>query len=233
MEQKGKFRLKGKNMLRGAEFLLALVLYLAVIPLAVATETPPGAYEVVQSASDRIMTIVEDATGYAKEEPERYYQELLGVLDELVDFSGFARGVMGPYASRAYYQSLSVEGKSALRGQVNRFTDEIRVGLVRTYGKGLLVFSGSRVEVQRPAGEPEDSNKSSIVQLIYSDAAEPYVIHYQMRRGKDGAWKLRNLIVESINLGQVYRNQFQAAVRDNNGDLDSVIDNWTTTDLDS
>ena len=233
MEQKGKFRLKAKNMLRGAEFFLALALYLAVIPLAVAAETASGAYEVVQSASDRIMTIVEDAASYADEEPERYYQELLGVLDGFVDFSGFARGVMGPYASKAYYQSLSAEGKSALRGQVNRFTDEIRVGLVRTYGKGLLVFSGSRVEVQRPSDEPEDSNKSSVVQLIYSDAVEPYVIYYQMRRGKNGAWKLRNLIVESINLGQVYRNQFQAAVRDNNGDLDTVIDNWATTDLDS
>ena len=231
MEQKGKFSFKENIMLHRLNYYLALTLCLAIVPLANATDTSSSAYEVVQSASDRVMTIVEGAAGYADEEPERYYQELLTVLDEVVDFGGFARGVMGPYASKSYYQSLSSEGKSALREQVSRFTGEIRVGLVRTYGKGLLVFGGSRVEVQRPTDEAQESNKSSIIQLIYGDTTEPYVIHYQMRRGKDGSWKLRNLIVESINLGQVYRNQFQAAVRDNGGDLDAVIDNWTVEDL--
>ena len=67
--------------------------------------------------------------------------------------------------------------------------------------------------------------------MIYSDAPEPYVIKYQMRRGKkDGIWKLRNLIVEDINLGGVYRAQFQSAVRDNDGNLDAVIDNWINTE---
>ncbi|MFB3076554.1 MAG: phospholipid-binding protein MlaC [Lysobacterales bacterium] len=212
---------------------LYLALSFACMPPVNAAATSSSAYEVVRLASDRIMTIVEGAAVYADEEPDRYYRELAGVLDDVVDFSGFARGVMGPYASKSYYKSLSSEGKSVLRGQVQRFTEQIRVGLVRTYGKGLLVFSGSRVEVQRPNEESDESNKSSIIQLIYSDASEPYVIRYQMRRSKDGVWKLRNLIVESINLGQVYRNQFQAAVRDNDGDLDAVINNWIDADLDS
>jgi phospholipid transport system substrate-binding protein len=209
---------------------LSLVLYFSAMPIVNAVGAPGGAYEVVRSASDRIMGIVEAAADYADEDPERYDRELLVVLDEVVDFSGFARGVMGPYASKSHYQSLSNEEKAVLRAQVKRFTKEIRIGLVKTYGKGLLVFGGSKVEVQRPAEEAEGSNKSSIVQLIYSDAPEPYVIQYQMRRGKDGTWKLRNLIVESINLGGVYRAQFQAAARDNDGDLDAVIDNWITTD---
>jgi phospholipid transport system substrate-binding protein len=219
------------NMLRTIKSRLFFALCLVLISATHAAETPAGPFDVVQTASERIMAIVEDAAQYADEDPDRYYEELLGVLDEVVDFSGFARGVMGHYASKSYYDSLSLEGKQALREQVTRFTGEMRVGLVRTYGKGLLVFGGSRVEVQRPEEGAEEDNKSSIVQLIYSDAAEPYVIHYQMRRGKDGSWKLRNLIVESINLGQVYRNQFQSAVRDNDGNLDAVIDNWTTADL--
>jgi phospholipid transport system substrate-binding protein len=230
MEQNGK---SGIKMLLRFIQSLVVVISLVLAPVASAAATADSAYAVVQSASERIMNIVEDAADYADEEPDRYYDELLSVLDDVVDFSGFARGVMGHYASKSYYQSLTPEGKSALRKQVKRFTEEIRVGLVRTYGKGLLVFGGSRVEVQRPTEEATDSNKMSIVQLIYSDEAEPYVIHYQMRRGKDGSWKLRNLIVESINLGQVYRNQFQAAVRDNDGNLDAVIDNWTTVEVEN
>ena len=63
--------------------------------------------------------------------------------------------------------------------------------------------------------------------MIYSEAIEPYVIEYQMRRGKKGEWRLRNLIVETINLGVIYRNQFQAAAKDAGGDLNVVIDNWS------
>ena len=153
------------------------------------------------------------------------------ILDEVVDFPGFAKGVMGSYATKSYYQSLSSEGQSQLREHVRSFTEEMRLGLVRTYGKGLLAFGGSRVEVLPTDAEEEKGNKVSVIQLIHGDADEPYQIYYQMRRGRSGDWRLRNLIVESINLGQVYRNQFQAAVRDNNGDLKAVIDNWTPEEI--
>ena len=39
--------------------------------------------------------------------------------------------------------------------------------------------------------------------------------------------------VENVNLGQIYRSQFEAAARRYNGDIDQVIDNWeeqSTTD---
>ncbi len=186
-----------------------------------------NAYDVVESATSRIMKVVELAPSYVDQDSARYYRELQAILDDVVDFSGFARGVMGPFASKGYYQSLDADGKAALREQASNFTKVMRIGLVRTYGKGLLAFGGSRVEVQRPPSTDAGSNKESIIQLIYSGGDEPYVIHYQMRRSKSGEWKLRNLIVESINLGQVYRNQFQAAARDASGNLDVVIANWS------
>ena len=195
-------------------------------------QASPRAFEVIQTTTDQVMEIVDAAQDYAAEDPERYYGKLQPVLDDVVDFSGFARGVMGPYASKQRYNSLDPDGKKQMRAQMEQFTETIRIGLVRTYGKGLLAFGGSRVEVQKPPSEPQDSNKISIIQLIYNDTAEPYVIHYQMRRNKAGEWKLRNLIVEKINLGQIYRNQFQAAARDVDGDIDSVIADWTTTEED-
>lgn len=208
------------------------VLALLVAPVwTVAASVPPSAQQLVTSATDRVMVVVKAAPEYIDEDPERYYNELLVILDDVVDFSGFAKGVMGTYATKSYYQSLSSEGKAQLREHVKSFTEEMRLGLVRTYGKGLLAFGGSRVEVLPTDAEAEKGDKISVIQLIHGDADEPYQIYYQMRRGREGDWKLRNLIVESINLGQVYRNQFQAAVRDNNGDLKAVIDNWTPEEI--
>ena len=204
---------------------LALLALLGV-PMASA-QTGPSAYDVVQGTTDRVMAVVEDANGYADDDPERYFNELQGVLDDVVDFAYFSRSVMGPYATRSRYQSLSPEGKQELRAQVDRFTEVMRTGLVRTYGKGLLAFGGSRVEIKRPDEPDLTSDRAEVTQLIYSDAPEPYVIEYQMRRDKKGKWRLRNLIVETVNLGVIYRNQFQAAARDAEGDLNYVIDNWT------
>ena len=40
---------------------------------------------------------------------------------------------------------------------------------------------------------------------------------------------VRNLIIETINLGEIYRNQFNALAQSANGDLDLVIDQWNAT----
>ena len=195
-----------------------------------AEQKPNDAYQLVEDATARVMAVVESASSDSEAQLEKYYGDLQAVLDDVVDFSGFARAVMGPFASREYYRSLDAAGKARLRAQVDSFTAKMRVGLVRTYGKGLLVFGGSRTEIRRPEGAGAEGNRATVLQYIYSDNPQPYEIRYQAHRNRKGQWKLRNLIVESINLGQIYRNQFQAAARDAGGDLDQVIDNWDIVD---
>ena len=50
-------------------------------------------------------------------------------------------------------------------------------------------------------------------QLVYNSQPEPYLLIYQMGRDKSGDWKLRNIIIEGVNLGEIYRNQFEASAR--------------------
>ena len=195
-------------------------------------ENVPTAYEVVQDATVQVMAVVVEAKSYVDAEPERYYQAVQAVLDPVIDYRGFARSVMGPYASSERYRSLDEAGRVQLRGQLDRFTEVMRLGLVRTYSKGLLAFGSSRIEVVQPPADIVESPRVSVRQLIYSDEPEPYVVMYQMGRGKSGDWKLRNVIIESVNLGEIYRNQFQAAARKHDGDLDSVIDNWSSVEVD-
>ena len=194
-------------------------------------ENVPTAYEVVQDTTVQVMAVVVEAKSYVDAEPERYYQAVQAVLDPVIDYRGFARSVMGPYASSERYRSLDEAGRVQLRGQLDRFTEVMRLGLVRTYSKGLLAFGSSRIEVVQPPADIVESSRVSVHQLIYSEEPEPYVVMYQMGRGKTGDWKLRNVIIESVNLGEIYRNQFQAAARKHDGDLDSVIDSWITVEV--
>ena len=68
-----------------------------------------------------------------------------------------------------------------------------------------------------------------MTQLVYGEADRVYTIRYQMGQYKDGSWRLRNLIIETINLGEIYRNQFVALAKEANEDLDLVIAQWNDT----
>ena len=181
---------------------------------------------VVASATDRVMDIVRDARNYYQENPEKYYQSIKKELNEFVDFRGFARGVMGRYATSARYRDLDEPGRKKLKAQLDRFSEVMRESLVRTYSKGLLAFGGSRIELDFTSEIEPEKTKVSVRQFIYSEKPEPYVVVYQMRKIKDGSWKLRNMIVEEVNLGQIFRSQFEAAAVENDKDLDKVISSW-------
>lgn len=205
-----------------------LVLMMATAASAQANTT---AHDVVRETTGQVMAVVEEAQGYVEDDPERYFDEIQSILDGVVDFRGFARGVMGPYATSDRYRSLDEAGRAQLRAQLDRFSEVMRTGMVRTYGKGLLAFSGSSIEISKPSLDEAQQSKVSVEQLIFSDDAQSYVVMYQMGRDKQGDWKLRNMIIESINLGEIYRNQFQSAARKENGDLDAVIDQWSAVEI--
>jgi phospholipid transport system substrate-binding protein len=203
----------------------AVVLAAFVLPAAANTTTT--AHSVVSSTTERVMAVVQSAPDYIDDDPERYYRSIQSILDPVVDFRGFARNVMGAYATSERYRSLDAAGRERLVAQLDRFTEVMRTGLVRTYGKGLIAFGGSRIEISKPSDEEPDQRRVAVRQLIFSEQTEPYEVIYQMGLSQDGAWQLRNMIIENVNLGEIYRSQFEAAARKQNGDIDAVIERWS------
>ena len=216
-------------------FAVCLALVWLIAPSVMAKASGPqsvSAYELVEETTVQVMEVVAGAEEYVDEEPERYFDQVQGLLDPLIDYRGFARQVMGPYASSERYRSLDEAGRQQLRDQLDRFTEVMRLSLVRTYSKGLLAFGSARIEVEAPAQQEADASRVSVKQLIYAESEEPYIVLYQMGQGKTGAWMLRNVIIESVNLGEIYRDQFLASARKLDGDLDGVINSWTTVTVD-
>lgn len=220
-------------MLSTVRLIWIMALWLCVAMAQAQVAAPPTAHDLVRETTQQVMSVVEEAQDYVDEDPERYFSEVQSILDPVIDFRGFARGVMGPYATSERYRSLDEAGRAELRGQLDRFTEVMRLGLVRTYSKGLLAFGGSRIEVSSPAPDEAEQSRVSVEQLIFSQEAEPYRVMYQMGRGKSGDWKLRNVIIESVNLGEIYRSQFESAARERDGDLNAVIDSWTAIEVES
>ena len=182
------------------------------------------AAEVISDVTAQVMTVVAEANTYFDEDPDRYYREIDDALAGLVDWRGFATAVMGEYYSRG--RAMDQAGRANLKRQRDDFARTLREGLIRSYAKGLLAFGGARMEVQGVEASPQSARVASVTQLVYGEAERVYTIRYQMGQYKDGGWRLRNLIIETINLGEIYRNQFSALARDADDDLDSVIAQW-------
>ena len=182
------------------------------------------AAEVISDVTAQVMTVVAEANTYFDEDPDRYYREIDDALAGLVDWRGFATAVMGEYFSRG--RAMDQAGRANLKRQRDDFARTLREGLIRSYAKGLLAFGGARMEVQGVEASPQSARVASVTQLVYGEANQVYTIRYQMGQYKDGGWRLRNLIIETINLGEIYRNQFSALARDADDDLDSVIAQW-------
>lgn len=208
--------------------LLAATMMVLGVALSAQAEDKPGPYEVVAGTTEELVKEIEAAKGYYDEDPDRFNQRVREMLDDVVDFQSFARGVMGRYGSRAYYQSLqSEDAKAQFRDRVIRFTESFKDGLINTYAKGLLAFNGNRIEVLPLAEDADLSGSVGVRQHIYGDRPNPYEVVYTLRKDSNGEWKLRNVIIEGLNLGRIYQNQFSSAVRTYDGDIDKVIANWT------
>lgn len=217
-----------------ANLLFSLFFLLLAMPSLAASKSvaePAAAnsdpYQMLKQATDQLLQVSKEAKTYAKNDPERYYREILAVLDPVLDFEYFSRGAMGTYGSARRYKTLTSEQeKAAFRERVNRFNDTLKRTLLVTYSDALLSFNGSRIELEKSARPVANSKNTSLVQKIYDEDGKSYTVQYSLRKDKSGDWLVYNVIVEGINLGQLYRNQFADAVEQNKGDVDYVVDHW-------
>ncbi|NRB39838.1 MAG: ABC transporter substrate-binding protein [Pseudomonadales bacterium] len=213
-------------------FRQAAVLFLSLLmaqQLVAAQLNTLSPHQRIDETTTQLLTLISDAKGYFEQDPQRFYGELSTIIDPLVDFKSFTRSVMGDYGTKAYYKSLSKAQRSQYKKDYGRFVNRFQEGLINTYGKGLLAFSGQKIVVE-PADEKALSGIAAaksveVIQKIYG-TEKNFTITYKMRPNKQGVWLIRNVSIESINVGQLYRNQFASAMDKNKGNFASVIDNW-------
>ena len=134
-------------------------------------------------------------------------------LDDVADFRYIGASVMG-----RYFRNATPEQRS-------RFVETFRDTLIETYARGLVTFDYREIRVldDDDAGRYED--QASVDMEVVSTNGEVYPVVYTLHQ-RDGEWRVINVIVNGINLGLTFRNQFDHAMRDNIRDIDAVIDGW-------
>ncbi len=134
-------------------------------------------------------------------------------LGPVVDFSRIAKKVMGKYSRQASDE------------QLNRFTLVFKKTLVSTYSKGLeKIDLLDRVEVS--AGMLDSSgDRAQVPTAILLKDGSVYNVVYSMFENGSG-WNIDNIVVEGVNLGLVFRNQFAHYMQQYGNRIDDVIVHW-------
>jgi len=184
---------------------------------AASAPLPDDPHALIEHTSQELFTLIDEARSYVDDDPERFYGEVEALLDPIVDFERFAKGVMAAY------------GRGASPEQIDRFAETFKNTLIRTYAVALTDFEGGEVSVVPPEQPPRLEDRQRVKMEIKLDDGSVHEVLYSMFRNDAGQWKVYNLAIDnSINVGILYRNQFKSAMENGRfgGELDRVIDGW-------
>lgn len=173
--------------------------------------TPQGT---VEDVTARLMDVIRKGEDDLKSNPDQYYGNVRKVLEETVSFPFIAKSVMATYWSKA------------TEVQRERFTDVFTRGMVETLGKGMANYSDLKITTLPAAKEDKGKRRVEVVQEIQGTEGVNRV-SYTMAQNRSGEWKLINVVLNGVNLGKSFRDQFAQSMRQNDNDIDKVIDGWS------
>lgn len=191
---------------------VGLGLLLALLPALAAADQRPE--QMIRGSIDDLMTRIEGREAYFVDHLDELEAIVDDSLDDVADFRYIGASVMGRYFGNATPQQRS------------RFVETFRKTLIDTYAKGLVTFDYREIRVLDGQQASRYEDQASVAMEVVANDGTVYPVSYSLRLN-DGQWKVVNVIVNGINLGLTFRNQFDQAMRDTNRDYDAVIDGWS------
>ncbi|MBF7730312.1 MlaC/ttg2D family ABC transporter substrate-binding protein [Pseudomonas sp. N040] len=207
------------SLQRSLDFFAAIrraCLLLAFALVCVPAQASQTAVEVVQQTTDGLLADLKANKQLYKQNPSAFYGALDRILGPVVDLEGLSKGVMTVRYSRA-----------ATPEQMKRFEESFKISLMRFYGNALLEYDNQEIRVL-PAGGKQEPGREAVNMEIKDGKGTVYPLSYTMVE-LDGSWRMRNVIINGINIGKLFRDQFAQSMKDHGNDLDKVIDTWAET----
>ncbi len=191
--------------------LFALLLALAALPASAAPDRSPE--QMIRDSVEELTSEIEGRRDYFADNLDELKALVDDSLDEIADFRYIGASVMG-----RYFQNASPQQRS-------RFADTFRQTLIDTYTRGLVTFDYRELRVLDTQRPQRQEDQASVDMEVVATDGSVYPVSYSLRLS-GGEWKVVNVIVNGINLGLTFRNQFDQAMRDHGRDYDAVIDGW-------
>ena len=189
-----------------------LVMLAAALPLMANAAPGQSAHDIVQDTTTRLLADLQANKEQYKQDPSRFYDALNSIVGPAVDVEGISKSIMTVKYSR-----------QASEAQMLRFEENFKRSLMQFYGNALLEFKNQGITVG-PAKD-ESGDRTSVDMTVKGDNGAIYPLSYTLNK-VNGEWKVRNVIINGINIGKLFRDQFADAMQRNGNNLDKTIDNW-------
>jgi phospholipid transport system substrate-binding protein len=147
-----------------------------------------------------------------KSDPQAFYEALNGIVGPVIDADGISKSIMTVKYSR-----------NATPAQMQRFQENFKRSLIQFYGNALLEYNNQGITVS-PAKE-EAADRTSVDMSVKGNNGAVYPVSYTLVT-INNEWKVRNVIINGINIGKLFRDQFADAMQRNGNNLDKTIDGW-------
>lgn len=189
-----------------------LLVLLAALPLMANAAPGQSAHDLVQDTTNRMLADLAANKEKYKQDPQDFYTALDTIVGPVVDAEGISKSIMTVKYSR-----------KATPAQMKTFEENFKKGLFQFYGNALLEYNNQGISVD-PARD-ESGDRTSVNMTVKGSNGAIYPVQYTLEK-ISGEWKLRNVIINGINIGKLFRDQFADAMQRNGNDLDKTINNW-------
>ena len=169
----------------------------------------------IDSQAQEMVSIIRNNQELYAKDPELFKDKINEVFEPMVDFRRVGASVMG----KKYYLAASAS-------QRLQFIQSFKTSLLDTYSSTLAQWGDQKIITIFP--EVSEFKRTEDVQQNLITSSNIYPITYKVRKDKNGNWLIINIIVNGVNLGLTFRNQFQALAKEHNENIDEIIEHWTS-----
>ena len=178
----------------------------------IASDDNENAFNFINENAVYFLTIIKTEGSKYDEKPDEFKEKLKNIWEPMVDVGLVSRLIL----SKAY--------KTATEEQILLFQTRTKKLLLDTYITALLEFEDYELETSRKI--KENKNKTLEVEINFFSASDSFKAKFALYKNKQGELKIINIIIDGINLGLTFRNQFQDNLKNENYDLDKAIETW-------
>ena len=172
-------------------------------------------HKFIDSQAQSMVSIITDNQALYLRNPQQFKDKINEVFEPMVDFRRVGASVMG----KKYYLAST-------KSQRLSFIQSFKTSLLDTYASTLAQWGDQKIVTVFP--DINEYKKVEDVQQNLITSSNTYPITYKVRQDKNGNWLIINIIVNGVNLGLTFRNQFQALAIEHDENIDEVIKHWTS-----
>ena len=187
-----------------------------ILFFALESFTDENPYVFIDNNAQKMVQVLTLEAALFETERSLYEQKIKDIFEPMIDFRRVAASVMG----KKYYLLAS-------QGERSEFVLIFKDSLLDTYAETLAQWGDSTITTKFPDSKSNIYEKNVEVKQVLNTGSSKYPISYKLRRNEEG-WKIVNIIINGVNLGLTFRNQFQALAVTHDENIDLTLQNWVS-----